>query len=73
MLTVLYLIAFFLQYGVLSNLGWGVFCPQLLLFFPVYAGVLRGSLSGLVHGVLCGLLQDLVIGLFVRLFYQRFV
>ena len=56
-LTVLYLIAFFLQYGVLSNLGWGVFCPQLLLFFPVYAGVLRGSLSGLVHGVLCGLLH----------------
>lgn len=66
-LTVLYLIAFFLQYGVLSNLGWGVFCPQLLLFFPVYAGVLRGSLPGLAHGVLCGLLQDLVIGRFVGL------
>ena len=37
-LVVLYLAAFLLQYGVLNNLGWGVLCPRLLLFFPVYAG-----------------------------------
>lgn len=66
-LAVLYLAVFFLQYGVLSNLGWGVLCPQLLLFFPVYAGVLRGSLPGLAHGLFCGLLQDLIIGRFVGL------
>ena len=45
-LVVLYLAAFLLQYGVLNNLGWGVLCPRLLLFFPVYAGVLRGALPG---------------------------
>jgi rod shape-determining protein MreD len=66
-LTILYLAAFFLQYGVLNNLGWGIFCPQLLLFFPVYAGILRGSRYGLAHGLFCGLLLDLVIGRFIGL------
>lgn len=63
----LYLAAFLLQYGVLNNLGWGVLRPQLLLFFPVYAGLLRGSASGLKHGLVCGLLQDIVIGRFIGL------
>lgn len=66
-LAVLYAVVFFLQYGVLNNLGWGVFCPQLLLFFPVFAGVLRGSRSGFCHGLICGLLQDVVIGRFIGL------
>lgn len=63
----LYAAAFFLQYGVLNNLGWGIFCPQLLMFFPVFSGLLLGSLSGLRHGLLCGLLMDLVIGRFIGL------
>ena len=66
-LVVLYLAAFLLQYGVLNNLGWGVLCPRLLLFFPVYAGVLRGALPGLGHGLFCGFLQDLVVGRFLGL------
>lgn len=66
-LVVLYAAAFFLQYGVLNNLGWGVFCPQLLLFFPVFAGVLRGSPAGFAHGLVCGLLQDMLIGRFIGL------
>ena len=66
-LVVLYAAAFFLQYGVLNNLGWGVFCPQLLLFFPVFAGVLRGSYHGFCHGLVCGLLQDMLIGRFIGL------
>lgn len=66
-LVLLYAAAFFLQYGVLNNLGWGVFRPQLLLFFPVFAGVLRGSRYGLLHGFISGLLQDVVIGRFIGL------
>lgn len=66
-LAVLYLAAFLLQYGFLNNLGWGVFCPQLLLFFPVFAGLLRGRWHGLAHGLFAGLLMDLVIGRFLGL------
>lgn len=66
-LGVLYLLAFLLQYGVLNNLGWGIFCPQLLIFFPIFGGLLRGSACGLKHGLLCGLLMDLVIGRFIGL------
>lgn len=64
-MAVLYIAAFLLQYGVLNNLGWGIFCPQLLMFFPVFAGLLRGSLFGLAHGLFSGLLIDLVIGRFI--------
>lgn len=63
----LYAAAFFLQYGLLNNLGWGIFCPQLMMFFPVFAGLLRGSTAGLGHGLVCGLLMDLVIGRFIGL------
>lgn len=66
-LAVLYLAAFLLQYGFLNNLGWGVFRPQLLLFFPVFAGLLRGRWCGLAHGLFAGLLMDLVIGRFLGL------
>ncbi len=66
-LAVLYLAAFLLQYGFLNNLGWGVFCPQLLLFFPVFAGLLQGRWHGLAHGLFAGLLMDLVIGRFLGL------
>lgn len=67
LLAVLYLAAFLLQYGFFNNLGWGVFCPQLLLFFPVFAGLLRGCWFGLAHGLFAGLLMDLVIGRFLGL------
>lgn len=63
----LYILAFFLQYGVLNNLGWGVLAPQLLMFFPVFGGMLSGPISGAKHGAIVGLLQDLVIGRFIGL------
>ncbi len=66
-LVVLYAVALILQYGVLNNLGWGVFCPLLLVFFPVFGGLLGGGVCGLAHGLLCGLLIDLVIGRFIGL------
>ncbi len=63
----LYILAFVLQYGVLNNLGWGVLAPQLLMFFPVFGGMLSGPVSGAKHGAIVGLLQDLVIGRFIGL------
>lgn len=66
-LVALYAAAFFLQYGVLNNLGWGVFCPLLLMFFPVFGGLLGGTRQGLIHGAISGLIIDLVIGRFLGL------
>lgn len=63
----LYAAAFFLQYGVLNNLGWGIFCPLLLMFFPVFGGLLGGGLCGVVHGAVAGFLIDLMIGRFLGL------
>lgn len=63
----LYATAFFLQYGVLNNLGWGIFCPLLLMFFPVFGGLLGGALCGMLHGAVAGFLIDLIIGRFLGL------
>lgn len=67
LLVILFLCAIFLQYGFFNNLGWGVLCPQLLIFFPIFGGLLEGSKSGLICGVIIGLIQDLIIGRFIGL------
>jgi rod shape-determining protein MreD len=64
-IVVLYIVAVIFQYGILNNLGWGIFCPQLLLFFPIYGGILDGSKTGMILGGISGLLMDLVIGRFI--------
>lgn len=64
-LFVLYILAVILQYGILNNLGWGIFCPQLLLFFPIYGGILHGSKTGMILGGISGLLMDMIIGRFI--------
>ena len=61
----LYLGAVILQYGILNNLGWGIFCPQLLLFFPIYGGILDGSKTGMILGGISGFLMDMIIGRFI--------
>lgn len=64
-LVVLYIAAVIFQYGIINNLGWGIFCPQLLLFFPIYGGILEGSKTGMIMGGISGLLMDLIIGRFI--------
>lgn len=61
----LYIAAAIFQYGIFNNLGWGIFCPQLLLFFPIYGGILEGSKTGMILGSISGLLMDLIIGRFI--------
>ena len=61
----LYIAAVIFQYGIINNLGWGIFCPQLLLFFPIYGGILEGSKTGMIMGGISGLLMDLIIGRFI--------
>ncbi|MGI5824401.1 MAG: rod shape-determining protein MreD [Bacillota bacterium] len=64
-IIVLYIAAVIFQYGILNNLGWGIFCPQLLLFFPIYGGILDGSKTGMILGGISGFLMDLIIGRFI--------
>ena len=61
----LFILAVILQYGILNNLGWGIFCPQLLIFFPIFGGILEGPKSGMILGGISGLLMDLIIGRFI--------
>ena len=65
--AVLYVIAVILQYGFMNNMGWGVLCPQLLVFFPIFAGILEGWRSGLFCGFISGLIMDMVGGYYMGL------
>ena len=64
-IIIAYALAVLLQYGFLNNLGWGVFCPQLLVFFPIFAGILEGGRSGVICGFISGLLMDLFASRFI--------
>jgi len=66
-IVILLLVAVVLQYSFLQRIhlyGAGL---ELLLFFPVFGGLLEGPLMGCFLGFAAGLLQDIFIGKYIGL------
>ncbi len=66
-LAFLMLLAVVLQYSFLQRIHLANAGLELLLFFPVFGGLLEGPLMGFILGVIAGLVQDLFIGKYIGL------